>query len=189
MLVKGAGIKPIMEYVINNFGEEGLQKWIDSLEPKTKEIYSASILSSTWYPLKYASIDAEKKVCDVFHNSDYKKTWDIGRYVAETGLTGIYRFFIKFGKPDYILAKAGAVMASYFSDVKISVAERNKNSVTLHILQFDEITDFLEWHIAGWIEKALEIMGCTNIDIKITKSLANNDELTEYKINWTYKIT
>ena len=41
----------------------------------------------------------------------------------------------------------------------------------------------IEYRIAGWIEKALEISGCKDISVEITKSMTQNDALTEFTVH------
>ena len=42
----------------------------------------------------------------------------------------------------------------------------------------------IEYRIAGWIEKALELSGCEDIKIRITKSMTKGDAISEYKVSW-----
>ncbi len=46
----------------------------------------------------------------------------------------------------------------------------------------------VEYRIAGWIERALEICGCMNVTVNITQSLTDQDPCTEYNITWRQKL-
>jgi hypothetical protein len=43
----------------------------------------------------------------------------------------------------------------------------------------------IEKRIGGWIEKALEITRCEDINIEISQSMAKGDPVTEYRISWS----
>ena len=43
----------------------------------------------------------------------------------------------------------------------------------------------IEYNIAGWMERALEITGCREVKVEITKSAAQQNTCTEYKVTWT----
>lgn len=50
-----------------------------------------------------------------------------------------------------------------------------------HFTQFDKT---VEARIGGWIQQALEISGCKDVEVATTKSLTKGDSLSEYRINW-----
>ena len=57
----------------------------------------------------------------------------------------------------------------------------------VRITDFSEMDKIIEYRIGGWMERAIEICGCTNVTINITNSLAENDPFTEYKVSWKTK--
>lgn len=46
----------------------------------------------------------------------------------------------------------------------------------------------IEHRIGGWMERALEICGSKNVTVRITKSMTENAEYTEYSIIWKKKL-
>lgn len=184
MRIRGAIIIALKQYVLDNFGKEGVEKWIESLEPDSRNIFLSTIRPRAWYPFIDGSLEPENKICELFHDGDIKKSWLVGRYVADEGLKGIYRFFVKHGNPNFIIKKAGFVMNSFFDDAKIEVLEFGPKSVAVRLVEFEGIDEMLEWHIGGWIERAFEIVGCENIKIDIVKSLARGDDVTGYMVSW-----
>jgi len=41
----------------------------------------------------------------------------------------------------------------------------------------------IEYRVAGWMKKALEISGCQNIKIEMTKSIVTSDS-SEFLVTW-----
>lgn len=68
---------------------------------------------------------------------------------------------------------------------KIEVIEPSGKSVTLRITEFGAPHVTIEKRIGGWIEKALEITRCKDIEVKIPKSMAKGDPVIEYKMSWS----
>jgi hypothetical protein len=57
-------------------------------------------------------------------------------------------------------------------------------SVIAMITEFYPPSEVIEYRIAGWMEKALELSGCKNLKVEITRSLAKGDSLTEFDMRW-----
>ncbi|MFC1678198.1 hypothetical protein ACFLZ9_00495 [Patescibacteria group bacterium] len=184
MEVKGAGITYMPKMIKEKFGEDAYQKWLTSLPEESQKIFQGQILASLWYSLKYGGLITENKILELFYNNDISKAWEIGRYAADDTLSGIYRAFVRLGNPSYIISKAGSIMATFFKPAKIVTAEKEKNRVVLRIVEFAEITEMLELHIGGWMERALEICGCQNIQVKINTHLSRGAPYTEYEATW-----
>jgi hypothetical protein len=66
----------------------------------------------------------------------------------------------------------------------MAVVNATKNKCLIHIIKFPEPDEIIEQNIAGWIERALEISGCRNVQVFVTKSLARNDNITEITMSW-----
>ncbi|MCU0287042.1 MAG: hypothetical protein MUF15_11680, partial [Acidobacteria bacterium] len=66
----------------------------------------------------------------------------------------------------------------------IETAESKDGLAIVHITKFPEIDKTIEYRIGGWMERALEINGCKNVKVNITKSLTSFEPYTEYKITW-----
>ncbi|MBN1412665.1 MAG: hypothetical protein JW969_17590 [Spirochaetales bacterium] len=184
MEVKGSAIKSIPEFITNKFCKEGHEKWLENLSVEAREVYCYLIVASNWYPLTTILVEPTRKMCELFYNGDNKGAWEAGRYSAEVGLKGIYKAFVQLGSAQFMLKKAGTIMTTFYRPSTIEVAESGKTNALLHITEFPEMDRSVELRIGGWMEKALEVSGCRNIKVDITKSLTKGDKLTEYTITW-----
>jgi hypothetical protein len=184
MEVKGSSLVATREFVKLNFGEAGFKKWVESLLPEGKKIFSAAIISTNWYPLTEALVDPTKKICGLFYNGDVRGAWEAGRHSADYGLTGIYRLFIQVANPQFIIKKASSILPTYYKPSIMKASEVGANGAIVEILEFKEISDVIESRIAGWMEKAMEIHGCRNVNVAFTKSLMRGDKSTQYVVKW-----
>ncbi len=182
--VKGTAIITIPLFIKDRFGEGGLNQWIDALTPEARTVYPASVLVSSWYPLKEFLIDPLRRMCDLFYAGDLKGARESGRFSADYSLKGIYKIFVKLGSPEFMLRRAGTILPIYYAPSEMKVVECRKGQGIMQITKFPGMDQVLETRIAGWMERAIEISGGKQPNIKITKSLTGGDSLSEFLATW-----
>ncbi len=184
MEIKGSAVKSIPEFVKTRYTDQ-YENWKNALPEGVKEIFEKPVLPSNWYPLSDGGIVPTETLGKVFFNEDSREAaWQAGRFSAEIALTGIYKFFVKASTPHFIIARAGKIFSTYYRPSEMKVMGKGDKSVNLQILKFDEPNEVIEYRIAGWMEKGLEISGCKNVRVSMPKSLARGDEVTEFDIQW-----
>ncbi|MCP4148430.1 MAG: hypothetical protein GY757_11840 [bacterium] len=186
MEVKGVALKIIPKYIRKKFGRDGLKNWLEAISPEAREVYSKSIDANKWYPVKTLLIEPTANIAQLFYKWDLKAAaWDCGRYSAEYGLTGVYRMFVKMGSHSFLIEKTKDLMPNYYNHSKMEISESNDGMVKLRITEFPEMDKTIEYRICGWIQRALEINGCINVEVEIVRSLTTNDPYTEIKVTWS----
>ena len=142
-------------------------------------------MATHWYSYQDGLIKPSEMLAKLFYNNNSKKSaWDIGRYSAEVGLKGIYKVFVLIATPQFVMKRAGKILASFYNPSVLKLGNERANGVDVQITEFSDPSEIAENRIAGWIEKALEICGQKNIAINITKSLTKGDEMTVYIVDW-----
>ena len=184
MEVKGAAIITIPLFIKDRFGVGGLNQWMDALTPEALKVYPASVLVSSWYPLKEFLIEPLRKMCDLFYARDLKGAGESGHFSADYSLKGVYKIFVKLGSPEFMLRRAGSILPIYYTPSEIKVVECRKGRGIMQITKFPEMDQVLEVRIAGWMERAIEISGGKQPNIKITQSLTAGDPLSEFLATW-----
>jgi len=184
MKIKGLTIKTTPVYVKKNFPAR-YQEWLNALPAESKTIMTNHIVANEWYPMKEALTIPLRVAANLFFPGDWKKgVWEMGRFDAEDALTGIYKLYVKLGTPSHLISRASRIMAAYYDDAEINIVPVDKNKIILHIVRFDEPDEAIEFNMAGWIQRALEISGCRQVDIELTQSLAKGDKVSEFIISW-----
>ena len=183
--VKGTAIINIPLFIKERFGEGGLNQWIDALTPEARKVYQASVFVSSWYPLKELLIEPLRKMCALFYAGDLiKGARESGRFSADNSLKGIYKIFVMLGSPEFMVRRAGTILPIYYRPSEMKVVECRKGQGILQITKFPDMDRVLEIRIAGWMERAIEISGGKQPNIKITKSLTAGDPLSEFLGTW-----
>jgi hypothetical protein len=184
MEIKGTAVIAIRDFVKTNHKEK-FSEWLDLLPDDSKQIFIEAIDSSKWYPLDIGGVIPTRKIAEAFYNSDYQGgAWSAGNFSADKALTGIYKIFVKASTPSYIVQRASRVFATYYRPCEMTITSKTENGVTLEITNMTTSDEVIEYRIAGWMQRALEISGATNIQIKFSKSITKGDNLTEMVLSW-----
>ena len=185
MEVKGTAVIAIRDFVKTNYPND-FSKWVDSLTPEAKGIFSESIDSTKWYPVESGAKEPTEKIGKMFFNGDLEQgAWEAGRYSAEKALKGIYKIFVKAANPQYIIKRASRIFATYYRPCLMDVVDTPSNGVVVEMTKVTERYDTIERRILGWMEMALEISGCR--DINITNELVRSEEdgkVVKFDMRW-----
>ena len=182
--VKGTAIVTVPLFIKERFSEGGLNQWINALTPEARKVYQTSALVSSWYPLKELLIEPLRKMCALFYAGDLKGAKESGRFSADYSLKGIYKIFVKLSSPEFIVRRAGSILPMYYTPSEMKVVESRKGQGIVQITKFPDMDQVLEIRIAGWMERALEISGGKQPNIRITRSLTAGDPLSEFLATW-----
>lgn len=185
MRIKGSALIPMTEFIKKNHGQGGLEKWLNALSTEAKETFSGNILSSAWYDLKTQVAEPTEAYCKLFSNGDVKGAWELGRFSADFGLKGIFRVFVKFGSPKFIINRASTILPKYYEGAVIKVVETNTTEVLIQITQFSGLDPTVEARIGGWMERALEICGGKDVKLILVRSMTKGAPMTEFKATWS----
>jgi hypothetical protein len=183
MEVKGTAVRSTPLFVRKQFGQR-FDEWIGSLSDKSAEIMKSKVETDLWYPLQEAFVEPTSNICDLFYGGDQRGAWELGRFSADYALWGLYRLFVRIGSPGYMIKRASTIFSTYYRPSQMIATETHYKSAVIHITLFPEPEELVELRIGGWMERALEISGCSGVQMKITRSLTRGDDLTEFVGEW-----
>lgn len=184
MNVKGTGLLSTRNFVKTNYPDR-FDQWLQALPSGTRKYYEDTVDASQWYPLYEAYIVPTNVVIELFFKGDYRKGGEeIGRYSAEYALKGIYRVFMLVSTPKFMMTHATRIMTTFYMPSTIQIAAHNKKEISLKITEFAVIDATLEYRVAGWCQRALELTGCNNVHYEIPRALSRKDRLTEINFRW-----
>ena len=183
MKAKGTAVNSIEQFVKDQSPAD-YKNWLNDLNPDAREIFKQGVKSNLWYDVKDSIIEPTQKIVEHFYNNNEKGAWDNGRYSAELGLTGVYKIYVKATTPKHIIDRASRAFAAYYSDSRIKTENKKPTSVDFIIEYMEEPHRIIELRIGGWIEKALEISGCRDININMEKLMSRGDDISLYRLSW-----
>ena len=182
MQVRGSVISNIKAYV-EKMHPEKYEEWKNSLSEASQELLERPT-TSKWYPIKEGILEPTEKMCDLFYLNAREGAWKSGRFSAEEALTGIYKVFVVISSPSFLVKRASRMLATFYTPSDVEVVDSSKNSMLVHFTKLPTKSEYLEYRIAGWMEKALEICGCKDLSVLTPQSIAKGDDVFEVKISW-----
>jgi hypothetical protein len=184
MQVKGTALRTTRDFVKAKF-PDSYSKWLDSLSPESKKLYTSTLDATAWYPLKEGYSIPVSKIIELCFKGDYKTGGDqLGSWSAEIGLKGFYKVFLLIASPQFLLQRASKIFTTYYEPSEIEASIVGSNDAILRIIRFDEIDAVIEYRIAGWIRKALELANCGEPRYEIKKAISKGDKVTEIHFHW-----
>lgn len=185
MEVKGSVIASMPSFIENKFGKEGLKKWMDHISEEARNVFSGKIEIEHWYPLAVTLTEPMANIAHLFYEWNLKNaSWELGRFSADFSVTSMKKLLFKLGSTKFFLNKAAEFMDGYYRPAKIVAISVEDGEGIFHITKFDEIENTVEFRIAGWIERVLEIAGNKNISVEVTQSLKEFKPYTEFLVRW-----
>lgn len=114
MNVKGTALAVLPIFIESKFGQEGLNKWLESLNSEAVALYkdSNTIKVNQWYPLKESYLEPTAALCELFYNNDPKGAWEVGRFSADYALKGVYKAFVKMTSVSFFIKRASLLMTT-----------------------------------------------------------------------------
>ena len=183
--VKGAILASIPKFIKSKFGENGFSVFLTRISLDAKSIFQFPIDENDWYPAKVSLIEPMANIAQLFYDWDLKKSsWELGRFSADFSIKSFKKLAFKFGSTVFFLRKAAEFMDDYYRPAIIIAKKIENGEAVFHITEFPQIESTIEFRIAGWIERVLEIANNKNIKVVITSSLSKSDPYTEIVINW-----
>lgn len=182
MEVRGSILKGISDFVKVKH-PSGYEKWVGSLSSTTR-IMLGNLSVSSWYAIDAAMIQPSSQVCKMFFEDAGKGAWQMGRFAAEQGLTGVYKVFIMIASPSFILKRAPRIMTTFYTPSQLNVLESTNRSVRIRCSALPVKSELLEFRIAGWIERAAEICNCQDVKVEISSTLSGGDQTFDMYVTW-----
>ncbi len=166
MQIRGSSVKSTMDFVQKRFSGE-FEKWLASLPVRSRELFSQPIMVSEWYSAQDGMIIPTKVIAEHFYYGKVEKaSYEIGRFSAEEGLTGLYKIFVKISRPSFVLSRSARIFSTYYSGVTFEVIESDSNQAVFEIIGLRSEEVLLLDRTIGWIDKALEIIGTKSVENK-----------------------
>ena len=159
--IKGSAIKETINQIKSRAGEEALQKILSLLDEETRTICQNEVFSSTWYPLDVFTRFLEVEIRVLADGKEEMVTRG-SEAVIERQLRGIYKAFVKFGSPEFVIKRIAAVHATYFQGVPIEVQLQGHGKAVVKYTGFEKQHRIMGFAIMGFFKKALEISGAKN---------------------------
>jgi len=181
--IKGTVLIDSIKAIKARGGEAEFQKIVQQLSEEARAIFEGRISASSWYPV---DAFADFLEADIRETANGVREVLITRAekVIEMQLKGIYRVFIKYGTPMFVIKRIAAVHATYYHGIEILPQAHEGNGATIRYMGLRKRHEIMGYGIIGFFRKALEISGAKDIAVKFTVPISDEREYAELTITW-----
>lgn len=184
MEVRGAILQSMKEFLVDRYGMGNYEYWLHALPDSSQNIFGGKLSENGWYDIDDGLIEPLRLLVKQFYDGLVPAARAIGFYNAEKALTGFLKFVVKRGSPGFVVRQASSILAKYYRPCTTEVPVNEKRHAIVRITEFSRMDSLIEYRIQGWMEKALEVSGCSDVRIEIAKSMARGDEVSEFIGSW-----
>lgn len=184
--IKGSVVQTLSAFVKEKFGDDGFNKWLNSLSPEAKKVHEQRVIMATeYFPIKTILKEPTEKICELFYRGDLKKgSFESGHFAASKTFRGVYKMIIKIGSPDFLISKVCSILPKIFDQGDFNILKLDDGRTAIRISNLPDFDEIMETRFKGQVVAALEICGCTGLKVEITKSMAKADQYTEIAAAW-----
>ena len=107
--------------------------------------------------------------------------------LVEQHLKGVYKLFVRFGSPEFVLNRLAVVHRAYFQGVEIEVSVPAPGKGIVRYTGFAKEHRLIGMSIIGYFRKALEIAGAREVKAGFTTSIDEDKGFCELILSWVGK--
>jgi hypothetical protein len=147
-------------------------------------VFRDGIVVSHWYPLDAmtALMTADVATYDGGDGSALAKRAEA---VIDKQLRGVYRVFVRFGSPEFVIKRLAAIHETYFQNVGVEHEFLEGKRAVVRYAGFDPSQAIIEHAIIGFYRKALEIAGAVRVDARFVVPIVSGRPSADVEIRWS----
>jgi hypothetical protein len=182
--IKGVGVKNYISFIKETFGEEGFQKFVNSLDEQNRKILTGPIYVNNWFDIE-VMVAIQKAMVTELGNGDESILINASKWNAKHALRGVYRIFFMVADPGFIIKRASALLKTHFGqEAKCELEEIAQGNVKATIWGFKKHHWPVEVGIVGWLQGTAELIGVKKADIRVSTSLREGKDYFEIRVTW-----
>lgn len=182
--VKGAALQATVAYLDKTLGKPAARDLLARLEMQDRRAVEGTILHSNWYDLGVLLrlMDAAEGAVEV--PAGRSVAWEMGRFSADFGLKTLYRIFIKFADPGFVVRKSTQLYATYYDSGRIALAALDPYEAVVRLTGFEAPSQKLCDRLQGFMERSLELSGAENVLMSHPKCAVGGSNYCEFVAKW-----
>jgi hypothetical protein len=180
--IRGTAILPRIQFIQGRAPAEW-HRVLEAMTPSAREVSSGVVLPHVWYPFK-AFVELVVTADQLLGKGDFLLIREMGRFAATANLNSFFKFFIRFGSPEWVIGK-GASMWSLTHDTGRAEVERvGPMGAAYLVKEFASPHRALCEGLLGWMERCLELTGVKEINIHEEQCAAKGSPLCRFVGSW-----
>jgi hypothetical protein len=161
---KGVHLKSFHKFILARGGEAAWQRVLNELAEADRALAAEPAQPTEWldYHVWWRMLLAADKVLGT---GDYSLVREIGAFDARENLSGVYRIFLTFIKPEFIVARSDLIWRQYYDTGRMKMIKVENRQAEIHLTEFPDLPKHHEMELLGWMEVALNMSGFKNVQM------------------------
>ena len=180
--VKGSVLKSRLAFIERQFGPEGYDRVMESLDEEDQKALSGLV------PVAWLDFEIGKRLDDaivrVLGGGRSEVFERLGEASADANLTTVHAAFVAAGDPQAFLAKAPQIYRMYYQTGRREYEATGEREGVLTTYDAETFSKADCLTVNGWYKRALEMCGAKNPRIVEDKCRARGDEVCKYRVSW-----
>jgi hypothetical protein len=181
--IKGSVILDAVTWARQKYGSKKMDQLISLMNTEAKITFRGEITRTAWYPMEVFINYIEVELAELFQGNT-KYLVEITGEPVEKQLRGVYRMLIKLGSPEFLIKRLPVVTDTYFQGIEVKLKIVAPGKATVQYFGFERQHAVIEYVIAGFYKKALEISGAKNVNVEFTTSIKEGKGYSELTVTW-----
>lgn len=181
--IKGNIYNLTKDYLIRRFGADALEKTRPHLTPEDYAVIKRPLIAGLWEPeIVYNNFLAAAD--KTFGKGDYALCHDIGHNSAIQGIPKIYKVFIRFGDPGFVIKRAANFWSQVHNHGRLKAELITEHTAIAAIYDYQSPHKAFCYSLMGYIVGVLELSGAKGVQIKETKCSKDGATHCEFEAHW-----
>jgi hypothetical protein len=187
IFIRGIAVANDVERILKQFGKQNYIRVVKMLNAEDQELFLNKIIAADLYPLDSFVRFVEAEI-QLLYNGDRTRIIHNSEDIFKRQLQGVFRWFIQFGTPSYVIGEIVKITQAYFEGVSMKPVIMGNGRFLGQILGFEKKHEILQYAIIAFFKKALETSGAKNVQAKFTVPFSTEKQYSEILVTWGVEI-
>lgn len=181
---KTVHLKSYLAFLHERGGADDVERVLAELTPEDREIAVHASQAGEWLDCDrwWRLLTTADRVLGC---GDLQLVREIGAFDAKRNLSGVYRVFLSFLTPDFIMSRASLIWKQYYDTGRIEVVRIGKQDAEFRLLEFPGLPLRHEAELIGWMEEAIRMTGRPRTRLEHPgPCLARGDAYCQFLVRW-----
>jgi len=182
--IKGSVVLETVQAIKARAGAEGFEAIVGTLDDDARAMLRGVIFPTAWYPLDPFArfLQADLRVSAGGNERALIKRSEA---IIDGQLRGIYRLFVRFGSPEFVLKRISVIHMTYYNGVNVETKSLTPGRAVIRYTGFEPQHNLMGYTIIGFFKKALEISGAKDVQVSFTIPISEGKEYSELTATWS----
>ncbi len=181
--LKGTRFLDVKEYLALEYGQAGLERLFKALTPEDQAFFSRPITAISWIDygayMRYV-LKADK----VLGKGDTQLITETAKYACQKQFKGIYKFFISFTTPEFVLKRVTQVWRQFHSQGTLTLDKSGPGLGVLKLVDFPDIPLYHDLSHTPYMAEILRLSSAKNVKGSHPKCIARGDDHCLFSFSW-----